>query len=136
MSGNDSSALHHPSVDGLAPGNGYSPLVVAEGRLVVISGQVPLDAEGRVVGENDVTEQTHQVFRNLERCLRAAGASFADVARLGFYLTRIDDLPEVRAVRDQYIDVGRPPASTAVAVSALIRPELLVEVEAFAVLPR
>lgn len=136
MSGNDSTTLLHPSVDGLAPGNGYSPLVVAEGRLAVVSGQVALDAEGRLVGEGDVTAQAHQIFRNLERCLEAAGASFADVVKLGFYLTRIADLPEVRAVRDRYIDTGRPPASTAVEVSALIRPELLLEVEAFAVLPR
>ncbi|MER5479170.1 RidA family protein [Streptomyces sp. NPDC002734] len=136
MSGNDSTTLVHPSVDGLVPGNGYSPVVVAEGRLAVISGQIPLDAEGRVVGEGDVTAQAHQVFRNLGLCLEAAGASFSDVVKLGFYVTRITDLPEVRAVRDQYVDLSRPPASTAVAVSALIRPELLLEVEAFAVLPR
>ncbi|NYV78764.1 RidA family protein [Streptomyces sp. UH6] len=127
--------LEHPAVDGLAPGNGYSPLVVAEGRLVVISGQVALDAAGRVVGEGDVTAQAHQVFGNLERCLKAAGATFADVVKLGFYVTRIADLPEVRVVRDAYIDLGRPPASTAVEVSALIRPELLLEVEAYAVIP-
>jgi enamine deaminase RidA (YjgF/YER057c/UK114 family) len=135
MSENDETVLDHPAVDGLAPGNGYSPLVVAEGRLVVISGQVALDAGGRVVGEGDITAQAHQVFGNLERCLKAAGASFADVVRLGYYVTSITDLPAVRVVRDTYIDVARPPASTAVEVSALIRPELLLEVEAYAVIP-
>jgi enamine deaminase RidA (YjgF/YER057c/UK114 family) len=132
----DRTHLDHPPVEGLAPGNGYSPVVVAEGRLAVISGQVALDAEGRVVGEGDVTAQAEQVFENLDRCLKAAGASFADVVKLGLYVTRVEDLPQVRAVRDRYIDVGRPPASSAVQVSALIRPELLLEVEAYAVVPR
>ncbi|MET8573213.1 RidA family protein [Streptomyces sp. NPDC005012] len=132
----DRTHLDHPPVAGLAPGNGYSPVVVAEGRLVVISGQVALDAEGRVVGEGDVTAQTQQVFENLERCLKAVGASFADVVKLGFFVTHVEDMPQVRAVRDRYIDVDRPPASSAVQVSALIRPELLVEVEAYAVVPR
>lgn len=127
--------LEHIPPDGIAPGNGYSHVVVGEGRLVVISGQVALDAKGNVVGEGDAAAQARQVFENLRRCLAAGGATFADVAKLTYYVTDIAVLPEVRAARDAHIDTARPPASTAVQVAALFRPELLLEVEALAVIP-
>lgn len=126
--------LEHIPPDGVAPGNGYSHVVVGEGRLVVISGQVALDAEGNVVGEGDAAAQAHQVFENLQRCLAAGGATFADVAKLTFYVTDIAVLPEVRTARDARIDTARPPASTAVQVAALVRPELMIEVEALAII--
>lgn len=121
--------------DGVAPGNGYSHVVVGEGRLVVISGQVALDEQGNVVEENDAAAQARQVFENLRRCLAAGGATFAEVAKFTFYVTDVAILPEVRAARDAYIDAARAPASTAVQVAALYRPELMLEVEALAVIP-
>lgn len=121
--------------DGVAPGNGYSHVVVGQGRLAVIAGQIPLDEHGNLVGENDPAAQAHQVFENLRRCLTAAGATFADVAKLTFYVTDVAILPHVRTARDAHIDTTRPPASTAVQVSALIHPDLLLEVEALAILP-
>ncbi|WP_307717677.1 RidA family protein [Streptomyces sp. V4I23] len=127
--------LSHIPPNGVAPANGYSHVVVGEGRLVVISGQVALDAKGHVVGEGDAAAQACQVFENLRRCLAAGGATFADVAKLTYYVTDIAVLPEVRAARDAYVDTARPPASTAVQVAALFRPELLLEVEALAVIP-
>jgi enamine deaminase RidA (YjgF/YER057c/UK114 family) len=72
------------------------------------------------------------VFENLRRCLAAAGLSFAEVIKLTYYLTDVAHLPSIRAVRDEFIDTSRPPASTAVQVVALVRPEFLLEVEAFA----
>ncbi|MPY59248.1 RidA family protein [Streptomyces spongiae] len=127
--------LTHIPPDGVAPGNGYSHVVVGEGRLVVISGQVALDEKGNVVGEGDAAAQARQVFENLRRCLAAGGATFADVAKLTFYVTDVAVLPEVRVARDAHIDTARPPASTAVQVAALFRPELLLEVEALAIVP-
>ncbi|MFB7198242.1 RidA family protein [Streptomyces sp. NPDC056240] len=121
--------------DGVAPGNGYSHVVVGEGRLVVISGQVALDEQGNVVGKNDAAAQASQVFENLRRCLAAGGATFAEVAKFTIYVTDVAILPEVRAARDAYIDTARAPASTAVQVAALYRPELMLEVEALAVIP-
>ncbi|MER5960478.1 RidA family protein [Streptomyces sp. NPDC056121] len=121
--------------DGVAPGNGYSHVVVGEGRLVVISGQVALDEQGNVVGKNDAAAQARQVFENLRRCLAAGGATFAEVAKFTIYVTDVAILPEVRAARDAYIDTARAPASTAVQVAALYRPELMLEVEALAVIP-
>ncbi|MBQ0863934.1 RidA family protein [Streptomyces smyrnaeus] len=130
-----SSPTHIIAPQGLAPGNGYSHLVIAEGRLAAISGQIALDADGKVVGEGDPEAQAEQVFANLERCLREAGAGFTDVVKFTFFVTDLSVMPALRAVRDRYLDPERLPASSAVQVAGLIRPELLMEVEAFAVLP-
>ncbi|WP_406100132.1 RidA family protein [Streptomyces sp. NBC_01013] len=127
--------LSHHLPEGVAPAQGYSHVVMGEGRLVVISGQVALDEKGNVVGEGDPAAQARQVFENLGRCLAAGEATFADVAKLTFYVTDIGFLPAVRAARDAHVDVKRPPASTAVQVTALVRPELLIEVEALAIIP-
>ncbi|WP_026162910.1 RidA family protein [Kribbella catacumbae] len=127
------SQLSHLNPEGVAPGNGYSHVVTGPGRWVAIAGQVAFDADGNLVGVDDAGAQARQVFANLERCLAAAGATFADVVKLNFYVTDIAFLPEVRAARDAYIDTASPPASTAVQVVALFRPEALIEIEAYAV---
>jgi reactive intermediate/imine deaminase len=113
---------------------GYSHVVdVPAGRLVFISGQVPLDAGGELVGEGDLEAQTRQVFENLGAALSAAGASWSDVVKVGYFLVDVGDLPTVRAVRDEYVDKARPPASTLVEVTRLFRGDVLIEVEAIAV---
>ena len=127
------SQLSHPVPDGVAPGNGYSHVVTGPGRWVAIAGQVALDADGEFVGVGDAEAQSRQVFANLERCLAAAGATFADVVKFGIYVTDVGSLPAIRIVRDEYIDTANPPASTAVQVVSLFRPEVLLEIEAFAI---
>lgn len=126
---------HLTTPDGVAPGNGYSHVVAGSGRLVVISGQIALDARGEVVGAGDITAQARQVFENLARCLTAAGAAFADVVKLGIFITDITELPAIRPIRDEFVDTDHPPASTAVQVGALARPELMLEIEALAITP-
>jgi enamine deaminase RidA (YjgF/YER057c/UK114 family) len=124
---------HHLAPAGMAPGNGYSHVVAATGRIVAVAGQVALDADGNLVGEDDPEAQVHQVFDNIGMALAAAGASFADVIKLTYLLTDVSILPLVRRIRDRYLDVEHPPASTAVQVAGLVRKEFLLEVEAFAV---
>ncbi|RBM17921.1 RidA family protein [Streptomyces sp. PT12] len=126
---------HIPAPDGVAPGAGYTHVVTGRGRLVAISGQIALDEAGELVGAGDAGAQARQVFLNLSRCLAAAGATFDDVVKLTYYVTDIADLPAVRAARDAYVDTARPPASSAVRVAGLVRPDLLLEVEAFALVP-
>jgi reactive intermediate/imine deaminase len=122
------------SPPGLPMPNGYSHVVVAPaGRIVHISGQVPLDADGELVGAGDVAAQTSQVFENLTTALEAAGASWADVVKLGIFLRDVGAIAAVRSVRDEYVDLERPPASTLVEVSSLFRDDVLVEVDAIAV---
>ncbi len=123
---------HVKAPEGVAPGTGYSHVVWGTGRFVAISGQCGLDEEGRVVGEGDAAAQARQVFENLRRCLAAAGATFDDVVKLTYFVTDVAHLPAVRAARDEVFVPDRLPASSAVQVSALFRPELLVEIEAFA----
>ncbi|MET9252446.1 RidA family protein [Streptomyces sp. NPDC003717] len=123
---------HHTAPDGVAPGAGYTHVVTGAGRLVAVSGQVALDADGDLVGAGDPAAQARQVFENLRRCLAAAGAAFTDVVKLTYYVTDTAHLPAIRAARDARVDVTRPPASTAVQVAALFRPDLLLEIEAWA----
>lgn len=118
--------------DGVAPGPGYSHVVTGTGQLVAVSGQVATREDGQLVGPGDPSAQARQVFENLRRCLAAAGLSLGEVIKLTYYLTDMAHLAAVRTVRDEFINTARPPASTAVQVVALARPEFLLEVEAFA----
>ena len=102
------------------------------GRLVAISGQVALDADGAVVGAGDAAAQARQVFENLRRCLAAAGAGFADVIKLTYFVTDVAYMPAIRAARDEVLGTDPLPASTAVQVAALVLPDLLLEIEALA----
>ncbi|OKK23028.1 endoribonuclease L-PSP [Streptomyces sp. CB00455] len=119
----------------MSPSPHYSHVVWGTGRFVAVSGQCALDEKGEVVGPGDAAAQARQVFENLRRCLAAAGAGFADVVKLTYFVTDIGHLPALRAARDEVIAADRLPASTAVQVGALFRPELLLEVEAFAIVP-
>lgn len=121
--------------DGMPPANGYSHAVVASGPLVAISGQVPLDGSGQLVGaDGDTTAQLRQVFRNIGTALHAAGAEWRHVIKLTVYLVDLGDLPAFRSVRDQFVDTRQPPASSLVQVSGLVHPGFRVEVDALAVL--
>ncbi|TDD76755.1 RidA family protein [Actinomadura darangshiensis] len=124
-------------VPGLAPGPGYSHAVSVDvpGRLVVLSGQIALDGEGNLVGAGDLEAQTRQVFANLEAALAAAGAGWEHVVRLGYFLRDASGVGVVRAVRADFVPAGFSPAASLVEVSRLVRDDLLVEIEALAVVP-
>ncbi|MCF3134104.1 MULTISPECIES: RidA family protein [Streptomyces] len=122
-----------PAPDGVAPAAQYSHVVAATGRFVAVSGQLALDEDGQLVGAGDPAAQARQVFENLRRCLAAAGAGFADVVKLTYFVTDMAHLPALRAARAAHIPEDRLPASSAVQVAGLVRPEFLMEVEAFAV---
>jgi enamine deaminase RidA (YjgF/YER057c/UK114 family) len=124
---------HIMAPDGVAAGRGYSQVVTGRGRLVVVSGQIAQDEYGDPVGIGDPEAQARQVFENLRRCLAQAGADFNDVVKLTFFVLDVGYLPAIRAARDAVIDTERPPASTAVQVAALVAPDYLLEIEAWAV---
>ncbi|MCC8476636.1 RidA family protein [Streptomyces sp. SID4931] len=125
--------LSHPA--GVAPSSGYTHVVTGPGQVAAIAGQMPFDADGELVGPDDPTAQARQVFTNMQRCLAAAGATFDDVIKLSYFVTDIASVPQILAARDEFIDSERPPASTVVQVVALYRPDLLLEVDALALLP-
>lgn len=113
---------------------GYTQVVEvpAGHRLVILSGQVPLDSTGALRGKTDFRTQAKQVFDNLRAGLAAADADFGDVVKLSFYILDVRHIPVLREVRDQYVDLTAPPASTLVQVSRLFRDDVLLEVEAIA----
>ncbi|MFD8504668.1 RidA family protein [Streptomyces sp. NPDC059687] len=122
-----------PAPDGVAPATAYTHVVMGTGRFVAISGQLALDEDGRLVGAGDPAAQARQVFENLRRCLAAAGATFDHVVKLTFFVTDMAHMPEIRTARAEHIPDDRLPAASAVQVAALVRPEFLMEIEAYAV---
>jgi enamine deaminase RidA (YjgF/YER057c/UK114 family) len=128
--------LEHLTPDTLHAPFGYSHVVsAAPGRTVWISGQIAVHPDGTPAPAGDWEAQTRLVFENLSQALAAAGATFADVVKLTYYLVDLAGLPVVRAVRDEHLDPERRPASTLVQVVALALPDLLLEVEAMAAVP-
>ncbi|MCL1633407.1 RidA family protein [Luteimonas sp. SX5] len=128
----DALRFHNPAA--LPKPNGYSHAVEATGgRTIYVSGQLPLDKDGRLVGSGDFAAQAEQVFANLKAALAAAGASFDDVVRLNMYVTDMTQLKALRAARDRHIDAQRPPASTLVEVKRFVVEGAMVEIDATAV---
>jgi 2-iminobutanoate/2-iminopropanoate deaminase len=107
---------------------------VRVGELLFLSGVVPVDGEGKLIGEGDVVEQARQVFRTIREVLAAAGATFADVAKVTVFLTDVDDRAKINPVRQEVFGAARP-ASTLVEISRLAVPGALIEVECMAALP-
>ena len=112
----------------------YSPGLVVEGkRLVFISGQLPTDAEGKLVGAGDMEAQVRQSFANVQRLLNQAGASMDDVVKITAFLTSLADYAKYSAVRREFFAPNFP-ASSAVQVAGLVLEGAMVEIEAVAVL--
>ena len=112
---------------------GYSHVVdVQSGRTIYIAGQVALDKSGNVVGKGNFAAQTTQVFENLKLALVAAGATFDNVVKLNTYVTDMSQVQTLRDIRAKYYGKNAP-ASTLVQVGKLAREELMIEIEAIAI---
>ena len=107
---------------------------VLVGGVLYVSGIVPVDDRGRVVGAGDVVAQARQVFALMGRVLSAGGAGPGDVAKVTVYLLDIDDRPRIDPVRQGFFGDARP-ASTLVEVRRLAVPGARLEVEAVALVP-
>ncbi|MFJ2946509.1 Rid family hydrolase [Streptomyces sp. NPDC087226] len=106
-----------PAPDGVAPAARYTHGVTGTGRLVAVSGRLPLDEDGALVGEGD------------------AGATSDDVVKPTFLVSDMAHLPAVHGARAAHVPDGRLPAMSDVQVARLARPQLLMEIEALAVVP-
>ncbi|OOQ59397.1 endoribonuclease L-PSP [Mucilaginibacter pedocola] len=118
---------------------GYSQVAVIDmgnSYMLLLSGQVALDKSGQLVGKGDVAAQIEQTFANIKAIVESKGGTMANVVKLNYYLIDVANIQTVRAIRDKYIDVNHPPASTLVQVSKLFRDDVLVEIEATAVIPK
>lgn len=102
--------------------------------LLFVSGVVPVDENGELVGGDDIVEQARVVFEGLRRVLAAAGARPEDIVKITLFLTDVGDRPAINPIRQEFFGETRP-ASTLVEVSRLAIPGAKLEVEAVAVLP-
>ena len=119
----------------LAPSSGHFAhgVAVEGGRTIYVSGQVARNADGSVEGVGDPARQTEKLLANMRCVLAQAGATLADVVQVIVYVTRMEDVPQIHAVRERCFGDCRP-ASTLVEVSRLRHPDFLVEMAAIAVL--
>jgi reactive intermediate/imine deaminase len=113
----------------------YDPFRIALGYrigdFVVLSGQAAIDENGQIVGAGDFDAQAEQVFKNLKRVLEAAGSSLEQVVKVTIFLTDMSNFPKIVELRGRHF--SQPwPADTIVGVTALALPELMIEIEAIA----
>ena len=118
-----------------APRGAYTPAIrvdLGSATLLFVTGQLALDAQGRVVAPDDATTQAEFIFGLLAPILAEAGMSFADVVRAQTYLTNIADFAKFTVVRDRHLGESRP-ASTLLEVKGLAHPGCCVEIELTAI---
>ena len=114
-----------------APIGPYSQAVKA-GNTVYVSGQIPLDASGQLVGDGDVTAQTHQVLRNLTAVLAAAGLALTNVVKCSIFVKDLSNFAIINQIYGTYFDEATAPARETVEVSRLPR-DVEVEISCIAV---
>ena len=119
------------------PDNVHRPFGYAHalkvGNTLYVSGQIPLDLEGNLVGKGDIAVQTEQVYENLKRVLEAAGGNMTNIVMLNIYCRDIDAFDKkTRPLRKKYFR-NYYPAITAVEVKRLYRQDFLIEIEAVAI---
>jgi 2-iminobutanoate/2-iminopropanoate deaminase len=119
----------------------YNPIRYAQGikttggTIVWISGQVSQDKNGKMVHKGDFAGQARQALSNLKAMVEAAGGTINDIIKVNTYLTDLRYREELARVRAEFFPEGRLPASTLIGVAGLADPDMLVEIEAIAVLP-
>ena len=107
--------------------------VTGPGRMIYVAGQLARDTDGNIVGPGDMRAQLEQTFKNLDACLKAAGATWADVVKTNTFVTDYQAFSRCSDVRMRYLGVGSP-TSTTIQISGLAQPEAMVEIELVAAL--
>ncbi len=125
---------NNPKDLGPPPPGVYSHAVSASGRQLFISGQLPRDQAGKLVGPNDVSVQYRQAWGNMMAVLRASGLGPEHLVKITMFVVGEANLAGIRKVRQEFL-LPNPPAMTMVFVSALAQPGALIEIEAIAVYP-
>ena len=114
------------------PAYSHVVTVTGPGKTIYIAGQLARDAEGNIVGPGDMRAQLEQTFKNLDACLKAAGATWADVVKTNTFVTDYQAFSQCSDVRMRYFGVASP-TSTTIQIGGLAQPEAMVEIEMIAV---
>ena len=133
------STLKFVNPSSVATPKGYSQTAqidLGNATMLLIAGQVPLDKQGNLIGKDDFEKQTTQVFSNIKNIIEAAGGNMNHLAKITIFIKDVGKIQVVREVRDKFINTQTPPASTLVEVSNLYRSDVMIEIEATAVIPK
>jgi 2-iminobutanoate/2-iminopropanoate deaminase len=129
--------FHNPASVSLPKGYSHSVKIdLGNCSMIIISGQVALDKDGNLIGKNDLAKQTEQVFANIKNIITESGGTMNDLVRIGVYMLDVTQVQAFRDVRNRFINQQTPPTSTLVQVSKLVRDDLLIEIEATAIIPK
>ncbi|MGG9963574.1 RidA family protein [Ferruginibacter sp. SUN106] len=135
----DTSIIQFVNPSSVAAAKGYSQAAVIDlgnSKMIIISGQIALDSAGNLIGKADIAKQTEQVFLNIKNIVASQGGTMKNVVKIGIYMLDVSQVQAVREVRNKFINSENPPASTLVQVSKLVRDDLLIEIEATAIIPK
>lgn len=118
-----------------APFGAHSMAVIGgEGKTIHLGGQVAFDLERNIVGEGDIEAQTRQTFENIRRVLETMGGDLDDVVSMTTYVTGVEGLKQIHAVRTEIFSPPYP-ASTLVTIAGFVDPRILIEITAVAIIP-
>ena len=138
FSQSDTSVVKFINPSTISPPKGYSHAAVIDlgtCKMLIMSGQVAIDTKGDLIGKGDFSKQAEQVFQNIKNIVEDAGGNMNNIVKLGFYVLDVNQVPTLRLIRDKFVNIKTPPASTLVQVSKLFRDDILLEVEATAIIP-
>ncbi len=116
----------------VVPARGWSH-AIKTGNTVYVAGQVGWDIEGKLVGKDDFEAQARMALENLKRVLAAAGAQMTDVVQMNFYIINLEDFAKIRNPYREYFGKYYP-CQTLTVIKSLAEPDLLIEIQAIAVI--
>lgn len=135
----DSLIIKFKNPASVASPKGYSHAAIIDlgnCEMIILAGQVPLDSKGNLVGQGDLGKQAEQVFLNIKNILSELGGTMDNVVKIGVFMTDVSQIQTFRDIRNKFVNIKTAPASTLVQVSKLFRDDVLIEVEATAIIPK
>lgn len=135
----DTSIVQYHNPTSVSPAKGYSHSVeidLGNCKMIILSGQIALDKNGNLVGKGNLAEQAEQVFVNIKNIVAASGGTMDDVIKINIYMIDISQAQVMRNVRNKFINLENPPTSILMQVSKLVRDDILIEIEATAIIPK